>query len=365
MFSPSSNFSTNAPPSVPPAPFQVNPTLGLVVEVVILFLVCGHFLIITTLSLYKPWNIADLLLFSLSVADAINAAIPLQMLNLVNNFIGPETWSQASCAVFVILTYTFRIASVCTITLISGDRAILLTRPLQHHIIVTIGRARIAIVAIWLFSIFMSILPFIGVGTSGYRNGFCFYQLFDFGLAYGYVIESIGIIQLIIVLVCFIAIKLSSGRFVKRQSTMAASRQTGGKNKQARETAGTRQVKQMSTMMAIVVVLYYISWLPYLVSFSVRVCVLCACDGACSRIENYNKIPLQIKVFKLTYTHITMKTFDESFVWWHFERRVYFRFHITLLNIFVLITAVRPYNKTMHTKILLFSAMITISSIEN
>lgn len=53
---------------------------------------------------------------------------------------------------------------------------------------------------------------------------------------------------------------------------MAASKQTGGKNQQERETAGTRQVKQMSFMMAIVVLLYYISWLPYLVSRSVRVC---------------------------------------------------------------------------------------------
>lgn len=267
LFTSASNFSVNGTTSTPPAaPFEVNPSLGLIVEVVIILLIFGHFLIITTLGLYKPWNIADLLLFSLSVADALNAAIPLQMLNLWNNFIGPHLWTRESCAVFVILTYTFRIASVCTITLISGDRAILLTRPLQHHIIVTAGRARIAVVAIWLFSILMSILPFIGVGKPGYRDDFCFYPLFDFGVAYGYIIESIGILQLIIVLVCFIAIKLSSWNFVKRQSTMAAARQTGGKSQQARETAGTRQVKQMSTMMAIVVVLYYISWLPYLVS---------------------------------------------------------------------------------------------------
>ena len=270
-----SNVSRNATstPNVKSTSFQANPTLGLVVEVVVIFLICGHFLIVATLLRYKPWNIADLLLSSLSIADVVNAAIPLQMLNIVNNFIGPHLWTRASCAVFVILTYTFRIASVCTITLISGDRAILLTRPLQHHIIVTVGRARKAVLAIWLFSFFMAILPFIGVGKPGYRAGYCFYQLFDFGVVYGYIIESIGIIQLIIVLICFIAIKVTSGKFVKRQTTMAAAKQTGAKNQQARESAGTRQVKQMSTMMAIVVVLYYISWLPYLVSLSVRVCM--------------------------------------------------------------------------------------------
>ena len=268
----SPNVSLNATTAASLVLFQVNPVLGLIVEVVIAFLVGGHFLILTTLGLYKPWNIADLLLFSLSMADAINAAIPLQMLNILNNFVGPDLWTRASCAVFDILTYTFRIASVCTITLISADRAILLTRPLQHHIIVTIGRARKAVFAVWLFSILMAILPFIGVGHPGYRAGYCFYQLFDFGLVYGYIIESVGILQLILVLICFIAIKVTSGKFVKRQSTMAASKQTGGKNQQERETAGTRQVKQMSFMMAIVVVLYYISWLPYLVSCPVRVC---------------------------------------------------------------------------------------------
>ena len=282
-----SNVSLNASAttSVPPgALFQANPALGLAVEFVIIFLVGGHFLIITTLALYKPWNISDLLLFSLSMADAVNAAIPLQMLNILNNFLGPHLWTRTGCAVFVVLTYTFRIASVCTITLISGDRAILLTRPLQHHIIVTIGRARNAVIAIWLFSFFMAILPYIKVGQPGYREGYCFYQLFDFGVVYGYIIESIGILQLVIVLICFITIKVTSGKFVKRQFTMAAASQTGAENKKARETAGTRQVKQMSTMMAIVVVLYYISWLPYLVSLPVRVCVfarVCSCDCAC------------------------------------------------------------------------------------
>jgi len=303
-----SNFSANASTSTPPpAPFEVNPSLGLVVQAVIILLICGHFLIITTLGLYKPWNIADLLLFSLSVADAVNAAIPLQMLNILNNFIGPHLWTRESCTVFVILTYTFRIASVCTITLISGDRAILLTRPLQHHIIVTTGRARIAVVTIWLFSIFMSVLPFIGVGKPGYRDGFCFYQLFDFGVAYGYIIESVGIMQLIIVLVCFIAIKLSSWKFVKRQSTMAAARQTGAKSQQARETAGTRQVKQMSTMMAIVVLLYYISWLPYLVSL-LCACVrlICTCDSAIFFSEKQNH---WAAINLLTYV---AKTFTEA-----------------------------------------------------
>ncbi|XP_068755892.1 thyrotropin-releasing hormone receptor-like [Montipora capricornis] len=246
--------------------FQINPILGLVVEGVIAFLVCGHFLILTTLTLYRPWNIADMLIFSLSIADTVNAAIPLQMLNIVNNFIGPHLWTRVSCAAFVTCTYTFRIASVCTITLISVDRAILLTRPLQHHIIVTIGRARKAIVAVWLFSIVLAILPFIGVGHSSFRGGYCFYQLSDFGIMYGYIIIGIGVLQLVLVLMCFIAIKITSSKFVKRQSVMAASKQTGLKNYKRRETAGTRQVKQMSFMMAVVVLLYYFSWLPYLLA---------------------------------------------------------------------------------------------------
>ena len=247
--------------------FQANPVTGLLVHLVIVLLVSGNLLIVVTLALYKPWSIADLLLLSLSLADLLNAAVPLQLLNIMNNFVGPDSWTKPMCDSFVAMTYLLRMASVCTITLISADRTVMLTRPLTHHTTVTLGRAKRAVVATWLFSLLVAVLPFIGAGKSGFTAGYCFYQLLDLGQVYGYIVECIGIIQLILVLACFIALKMSSGRFIKRQHTMAAASQTGSRGKDARRqsTAGATQVKRLSTMMAVVVVLYYISWLPYLV----------------------------------------------------------------------------------------------------
>lgn len=240
--------------------------VGVVVELVILILITGNLLMVITLLLYKPWTIPDLLLFSLSLADLINGMIPASMLNIINSFYGQERWTPGLCTLFIWMTFSLRMTSVCTITLISGERMLMLTKPLRHHSIVTVNKVRIAIGVVWVFSMFLSAIPFMA-GQTGFDDGYCFYQLYDLGLGFGITIEAIGIIQLILVLACFIIIKLSSWKFIKRQSIMAASNQTGQHvQRKDKETAGTKQVRQLSKMMAIVVILYYVSWLPYLVS---------------------------------------------------------------------------------------------------
>lgn len=248
---------------------ETNVLVGIVVELVILVLVAGNLLMVLTLLHYKPWSITDLLLFSLSFSDLINGAIPAHMLNIVNSFYGQNTWSSGLCSTFTWMTFSLRMISVFTITLISAERMLMLTRPLHHHSVITISKARVAVAGVWMIAMFIAILPFIGAGKLGFKNGYCLYQLYDLGIAYGYIIEAIGIIQLVLVLACFIAIRLSSGKFIKRQSVMAAANQTGQRDShgKAQETTGIKQVKQLSKMMAIVVILYYISWLPYLVSY--------------------------------------------------------------------------------------------------
>lgn len=263
----SSNLSTES--GTNGASDETNVIVGIVVELVILVLVAGNLLMILTLVHYRPWSITDLLLFSLSFSDIINGAIPVHILNIVNSFYGQNVWTSGLCSAFIWMTFTLRMISVFTITLISAERMLMLTRPLHHHSVITIRKARLAVAGVWIAAIFIAILPFIGAGKSGFKNGYCHYQLYVLGIAYGYIIEAIGIIQLILVLACFIAIRLSSGKFIKRQSVMAAANQTGRRDSQgkAQETAGIKQVKQLSKMMGIVVVLYYISWLPYLVSW--------------------------------------------------------------------------------------------------
>ncbi|XP_032238072.2 uncharacterized protein DDB_G0290685 [Nematostella vectensis] len=254
------NSTLNA--TVSPAAVEVNYVVGVVVELVILLLVVGNLLMVITLLLYKPSSTTDILLCSLSAADLINGLIPLQVLNIYNSFIGRDQWTLGVCGLLIWMTYTLRFASVLTITLISAERTLMLARPLQHHTIVTPGKARVAVGATWTVSAFLSALPFMGAGKNGFSAGFCYYQLYDLGLAYGVVVETIGFAQLVLVLLCFIAIKISSWKFTRRQECMAAVNMTG--KSQSDATSGTKQVKQLATMMAIVVVLYYLSWLPYL-----------------------------------------------------------------------------------------------------
>ena len=89
-------------------------------------------------------------------------------------------------------------------------------------------------------------------------------------------------------LVCYFAIKSSSTKYIKRQTRMEIKNNCYGRDplrgsgpevpdcerpKERRRTnsSGVREIQRLTRMMALVVFLYYISWLPMLVSLSVRV----------------------------------------------------------------------------------------------
>lgn len=271
------NISKNATTTTS-FPITGNFVIALIVEVIILGLVFGNLLIVTTIALYKQWTVADALLFSLSIADLINGAIPLQLLNVVNNFLRPNLWNFSLCTFYLVITYTLRMASVCTITVIVIERALMLTKPLKHLTRITLWRIKRLLLLVWAFSLFLSLLPLTGVGKHGFRDGFCRYQLYDLGIEYGYLIEALGIVQLLIVLGCFIVIKFTTGKFIKRQNVMSATSQIGRHgDKKMQNSSGSKQVKQLATLMAVVVVLYYVTWLPYLVSLFFCLILFHAC----------------------------------------------------------------------------------------
>lgn len=251
-----------------------NPFLsGLIFQSSIIVVVFGNALVLAALSCYRNWTSADVLLFSLSLADILDSIVALQLLTIVKYYMGRHM-SKSLCNVFIGLVYTFRVAAATTITVIAVERAMLLIQPFRHHTLITASRIKKFVVGIWLFSVFSAILPLIGVGHTGYRNGECFSQLYDLGKAYAIYIEVFGAIQLLAVLGSYFAIKLSGKMFIRRQTIMTGhngnnlrSGQSLRESKQVpSSTSGVRNVRKLTLMMGVVVVFYYISWLPFLVS---------------------------------------------------------------------------------------------------
>lgn len=252
-----------------------NPFLfGLIFQSSIIVVVFGNALVLAALLCYRNWTSADVLLFSLSLADILDSIVALQLLTIVKYYMGRHM-SKSLCNAFIGLVYTFRVAAATTISVIAVERAMLLIQPFRHHTLITASRIKKFVVGIWLFSTFSAILPFIGVGHSGYRNGECFSQLYDLGKAYAIYIELFGAIQLLAVLGSYFAIKLSGKMFIRRQTIMMGHNGNNLRSGQSlrREskqvpssTSGVRNVRKLTLMMGVVVVFYYISWLPFLVS---------------------------------------------------------------------------------------------------
>lgn len=258
--------------------------VGLILETGILALAFGNLLVLLSLRFQKHWVITDFLLLSLSTADFVGGSFPLQLIIFMNYFL-QKKWTAFLCGLYIMVVNSLRFASAGTVTLIAIERAFMILSPLKYHTTITISRIKKAVVFTWLSAVFFASLPFMGVGKSGYEYGSCFYHLTDLGEAYAIMILAVSFVLLTTVLACCVAIKLSSTRFIRRQTQMDSKNKLAGyevsrrsvtdvqriepcRVRQKGNPSGVREIRRLSCMMALVVSLYYISWLPILVSFT-------------------------------------------------------------------------------------------------
>ena len=269
--------STDTEESITLSPFAV----GLMLEAGILALVFGNLLVLLSLRFQKHWVVTDVFLLSLSTADFLGGSFPLQIVIFMNYFLRKE-WTAFLCGLYIIVVNSLRLASASTITLIAIERAFMILSPFKYHTTITLSRIKKAVVFTWFIGVLFASLPFMGVGKSGYEEGKCFYHFTDTGRTYAILMLITSFVLLTIVLACCIAIKCSSTKFIRRQTQMDTKNKLAG-NEASRGSVpeipgcerrksnpqGVREIRRLSRMMALVVFLYYISWLPILVSFPI------------------------------------------------------------------------------------------------
>lgn len=256
--------------------------IGLILEAGILAVAFGNLLVLLSLKFQKHWLITDILLLSLSAADFVGGAFPLQMVIFMNYFL-QQTWTAFNCGLYIVVVNSLRFASAGTVTLMAIDRTFMILSPFKYHTTITTSRIKKLVVFTWVSAVLFASLPFMGVGKSGYEDGKCFYHLTDLGKTYTILILSVSFLLLTSVLVCYFAIKSSSTQFIKRQTRMDNKNKSAGtdpsrgsdpevlgcerkKERRKSNPSGVREIQRLSRMMGVVVFLYYISWLPMLVS---------------------------------------------------------------------------------------------------
>ena len=269
---------TFASPDASSAPASaVSPQFyGLVLEIAIVLVVLGNLLVMLALLSFRRWTAADVFLFSLSLADFLDCFVALQLVTVVKYFL-QKPMVKPICDAFVGLVYTFRTASTSTVTLMAVERCLLITRPLKHHTAVTSKKIKKILVAVWIFSVITGTLPLMGFGRSGYQEPMCYYQLYDLGLEYAIFVEVYGVLMFFVVFVSYLAVKLAGSKFIKRQLEMAPGSvykksstgrapSTRARSDSQPHPSGVRGVQRLTVMLTLVVIFYYVSWLPFLVS---------------------------------------------------------------------------------------------------
>ncbi|XP_028393589.1 5-hydroxytryptamine receptor 2A-like [Dendronephthya gigantea] len=248
---------------------DVNVPFGLTVELIIFIILSENVLIFLTVHQYKKIKVIDLLILSLATSDFANALLPLQMLNIKAHFI-ISPWSRGLCGTFVWSTYALRFASLSTVSLMSIEKAVLLFQPLRYYTQMTLSLTRKLILGAWVSSALIA-TPAVAFhfknSQTEKKDVNCRYQPYQFGLEFGVAVETIGMLHFFIVLGSYLAMVLSSKGFRQRQKRMLSSAHGGRKeNKKGRtETRGMLQSKQLCRVMGYVVLLYYVTWLPFLI----------------------------------------------------------------------------------------------------
>ena len=251
---------------------------ALILIILQVLIVVGNTLtMLIVLRLRKRLVVVDMLIFSLALVDAMNALTSVTVAILIRFLILRDheiPWQLCQAQGWCIVA--FEMMSVCIISMICFDRFVAIVKPFWHLRQMTCTRTVKAVVFISLFSCLTASLPVFG--WDSYRQldwlALC---LFNYQSSYAIFIAIIGYIQLIFVLISSVAIVYSLSRFSKRQRKFKAkdipnrntkySLRTERRQKTTIRTQAQRQGRQLAKIGMVVVVFFYMSWLPLMVSY--------------------------------------------------------------------------------------------------
>lgn len=238
-------------------------------------IVVGNILTMLTVWRVRKYPlVVDVLIFSLSLADVLNALISVTIAILMRFLIvrGQEIpWLicqvQGRCIV------AFEMTSVFIISLVCFDRFTAIVKPFWHHKYLTCARTVKAVAFVTAFSFLVASLPLLGWDSYRPVNWLAM-CLFNYRSSYAIFIALFGYFQLFFVMFSAVAIVNSLRKFSNRKRRLTARysqkhrvRHTEFMPMKRTRTHTERQSRQLAKIGMIVVMFFYMSWLPLVVSF--------------------------------------------------------------------------------------------------
>lgn len=253
---------------------------GLILMVIVI--IVGNGLVLLTVKSFKRRLVADIFIFSLSLSDLTNTLTSVVLAIVFKFTLLHKSYGGKSQDVFPILcqtqawfTVTTQFQSVFTVTLISLERFVAVSRPFFYKANINPPVALRILGVLFILSVSFSSAPLLGWDeyVSQPKLALC---MFRYNSSYAILVVVIGYVHLVLVSYCFLAIRVSLKKFMKRQTYFVrrrgaiAGQQTGDDNTSLKMTKGgeksLEQSKRLLKVSAMVSFLFYFSWLPLIVS---------------------------------------------------------------------------------------------------
>ncbi|XP_028305961.1 thyrotropin releasing hormone receptor 2 [Gouania willdenowi] len=252
------------------------------VSVFLVLLVCavgivGNIMVVlvvlTTRHMRTPTNCY---LVSLAIAD-LTVLVAAGLPNVADSLMGTWVFGHAGCLGITYLQYLGINVSSCSITAFTVERYIAICHPMKAQTVCTVSRAKRIIAGVWIFTCVYCMLWFFLVDIQVKQDGhvLCGYKvkrelylpiyLIDFAIFY--------VIPLLLAIVLYVLIarilylssipnhRDTSATTLRRSCREANETIRGGRQGRPKSALSSR--KQVTKMLAVVVILFALLWMPY------------------------------------------------------------------------------------------------------
>ncbi|KAG7231153.1 hypothetical protein INR49_027193, partial [Caranx melampygus] len=252
------------------------------VSVFLVLLVCGVgivgnimvvLVVLTTRHMRTPTNCY---LVSLAIAD-LTVLVAAGLPNVSDSLTGTWVFGHAGCLGITYLQYLGINVSSCSITAFTVERYIAICHPMKAQTVCTVSRAKRIIAGVWIFTCVYCMLWFFLVDIQEDQDGHvqCGYKvkrelylpiyLIDFAIFYVIplllAIVLYGLIARILYLSPLPNHPDTSATTLRRSCREPSEAGKGGRQGRPKTAVSSR--KQVTKMLAVVVILFALLWMPY------------------------------------------------------------------------------------------------------
>ncbi|XP_030645097.1 thyrotropin-releasing hormone receptor b [Chanos chanos] len=246
-------------------------TLGIIGNVMVILVV------LNTKHMRTPTNCY---LVSLAVADLMvltAAGLP----NITDSIYGSWVFGHSGCLCITYFQYLGINASSCSITAFTIERYIAICHPIKAQFLCTLSRAKKIILGVWVFTSLYCVMWFylsdieevvyenVTIITCAYkvsRNLYLPIYFFDFGFFFVLPLTLATILYGLIARILFLnPLPSDPKEKVKNDNNCISKRNKINKFKNSNQSSSTTATsrRQVTKMLAVVVILFAVLWMPY------------------------------------------------------------------------------------------------------